>query len=141
MSETIRCHACGAEMLRDVRSDEVEYKGRTAACEQPGWYCTGCDEVVLEGPDALVADEAFVRLRADVDGLLTPREIARIRLRLGMSQRRAGEVLGGGPRSFQKYESGKGWVSKPMANLLRLLDGHPALAKELGPKRKKAAAS
>jgi HTH-type transcriptional regulator/antitoxin MqsA len=141
MSETIRCHACGAEMVRDVRSDEVEYKNRTVSFEQPGWYCSGCDEVVLDGPDAVVANEAFVALRADVDGLLTPREIARIRKKLRLSQRRAGELLGGGPRSFQKYESGKGWVSKPMANLLRLLDGHPALAKELEPSEKKAVAS
>jgi HTH-type transcriptional regulator / antitoxin MqsA len=126
MTDTIRCHACGADMIRDVRPDEVEYKGQTATFDQPGWYCQGCDEVVLDGADAAVANEAFVQLRADVDGLLTPKEVASIRTKLGLSQRQAGALLGGGPRAFQKYESGKDWVSKAMANLLRLLDRDPS---------------
>jgi len=131
MGETIRCHACGAEMVRDVRPDEVVYKGRTAKIEQAGWYCRGCDEVVLEGADAAVADEAFICLRAEVDGVLIPQEVARIRRKLGLSQRQAGALLGGGPRSFQKYESGTDWVTRAMANLLRLLDGDPSRLEEL----------
>ncbi|MDY0061626.1 MAG: type II toxin-antitoxin system MqsA family antitoxin [Myxococcota bacterium] len=131
MSETIRCHACGTEMVRDVRPDEVVYKGHAEKIDQPGWFCQGCDEVVLEGGDSAVADEAFIRLRAEVDGVLTPQEVTRIRQRLGLSQRQAGALLGGGPRSFQKYESGTDWVTKAMANLLRLLDRDPTRIEEL----------
>jgi HTH-type transcriptional regulator/antitoxin MqsA len=112
-------------MVRDTRPDEVEYKGRSVTFDQPGWYCTACDEAVLDGPDAAVANEAFVDLRAEVDGLLTPHEIACIRTKLGLSQRQAGAVLGGGPRAFQKYESGTDWVTRAMANLLRVLDRDP----------------
>lgn len=126
MVHTDRCHSCGAERVRDVRPDEVQYKDRAVQYDQPGWYCQGCDEVVLEGPDAAVADEAFIRLRAEVDGVLTPQEVARIRRKLGLSQRKAGALLGGGPRAFQKYESGTDWVTKAMANLLRLLDRDPS---------------
>jgi len=50
---------------------------------------------------------------------------------LGLSQRKAGARLGGGPRSFQKCESGTDQVTKAMANLLRLLDRHPTMIKEL----------
>lgn len=131
MGGTIRCHACGADMVRDVRPDEVVYKGHSEKIDQPGWYCQGCDEVVLDGADSAVADEAFIRLRAEVDGVLTPQEVARIRQRLGLSQRQAGALLGGGPRSFQKYESGTDWVTKAMANLLRLLDRDPSRIEEL----------
>ena len=131
MHEIIRCHACGAELVRDVRAGEVVYKGHTAKVDQPGWYCQGCDEVVLDGADAIVADEAFIRLRAEVDGVLIPQEVARIRTKLGLSQRRAGALLGGGPRSFQKYESGTDWITKAMANLLRLLDRDPTRITEL----------
>ena len=141
MTDTIRCHACGADMVRDVRPDEVTYKDETATFDQPGWYCQGCDEVVLDGADAAVANEAYVQLRADVDGLLTPNEIARIRERLGLSQRQAGALLGGGPRSFQKYESGKDWVTKAMANLLRLLDRDPSGVEALRVMRKGAVSS
>lgn len=137
MSDTTRCHACGGDMVRDTRPDEVEYKGRSVTTDQPGWYCTACDEVVLDGPDASIANEAFISLRAEVDGLLTPQEITRIRTKLGLSQRQAGAILGGGPHAFQKYESGKDWVTRAMANLLRVLDRDPgaievlaAIAKE-----------
>jgi len=131
MDTILRCHACGADMVRDMRPDTVEYKGRSTAIEQPGWYCQGCAEVVLSGTDMAVTEQAFVHLKADVDGILTPDEVARIRKKLGLSQRKAGALLGGGPRSFQKYESGTDWVTKAMANLLRLLDRHPSMIKEL----------
>ncbi len=126
MADTIRCHACGGDMVRDTRPNQVEYKNQAMAFDQPGWYCQSCDEVVLDGPDAQVADEVFVRLRAEVDGLMTPGEVARVRKKLGLSQRQAGALLGGGPRSFQKYESGKDWVTRSMANLLLLLDDDPS---------------
>ncbi len=131
MAKTIKCHACGEKMVRDVRDDTVDYKGSTVTVKQPGWYCTGCSEVVFSGEDAGVAEAAFVRLKADVDRILTPDEVRRIREKLELSQRAASRLLGGGPRSFQKYESGTGWVTRSMANLLRLLDRDPDRIKEL----------
>ena len=131
MSKTITCHACGSGMTRDVRPDTVTYKGQSTRIEQPGWYCRKCDEVVLDGPDSAVTERAFVHLKAEVDGILTPQEVARIREKLGLSQRKAGALLGGGPRSFQKYESGTDWVTRSMANLLRLLDRDPSRLGEL----------
>ena len=67
--------------------------------------------------------------------MLGPREVAHIRSKLKLSQRRAGELLGGGPRAFQKYESGEQQVSVPMANLLRLLDKDPRRLTELAKSR------
>ncbi|MFZ0150368.1 MAG: type II TA system antitoxin MqsA family protein [Xanthobacteraceae bacterium] len=55
----------------------------------------------------------------------------RIRVKLKLSQRDAGFVLGGGPNAFQKYESGEILVSKAMANQLRMLDAHPEQVEEL----------
>ncbi len=133
MGKTIKCPECGWKMVRDLRPDEVIYKGRTVRIGQPGWYCTrkGCDEVVLEGPDSAVTEQAFIGLKAEVDGILTPEGVARIRRKLGLSQRKAGSLLGGGPRSFQKYESGTDWVTRSMSNLLRLLDRDPTRLAEL----------
>lgn len=131
MGKTMKCHECGAEMVRDVRPGEVTYKGHVVKIEQPGWYCQGCDEIVLDGPDSAVTERAFVQLKVEVDGILPPSEVARIRRKLGLSQRRAGALLGGGPRSFQKYESGTDWVTRSMANLLRLLDRDPNRLAEL----------
>lgn len=90
-----------------------------------------CGEAVFE-VDALERRErAFLELRAKVEGVLGPDRVATIRERLGLSQRRAGELLGGGPRAFQKYESGSQQVSVPMTNLLRLLDKDPRRLGEL----------
>jgi HTH-type transcriptional regulator/antitoxin MqsA len=83
------------------------------------------------GEDMEVVDRAIVELKAEVQGVLKPDEVRAIRLRLKLSQRKAGEILGGGPRAFQKYESGEVLVSRPMTQLLRLLSGDPRRLKEL----------
>lgn len=66
---------------------------------------------------------------------MTPLEVRRIRERLGLTQAEAGELLGGGVRAFQKYESGTIAPAASVVNLLRLLDADPsALATLTGAK-------
>jgi transcriptional regulator with XRE-family HTH domain len=57
---------------------------------------------------------------------LLPQEIRRIREKIGLSQVEAGELLGGGPRAFTKYESGTIKPTTATANILRLLDANPS---------------
>ena len=57
---------------------------------------------------------------------LTPDDIRRIREGLALSQVEAGELLGGGPRAFTKYESGTIKPAASVANLLRLLEADPS---------------
>jgi HTH-type transcriptional regulator/antitoxin MqsA len=77
------------------------------------------------------ADRALVELKAESQGVLKPDAVRAIRLKLKLSQRKAGELLGGGPRAFQKYESGEVIVSRPMTQLLRLLMRDPSRLNEL----------
>ncbi len=49
-------------------------------------------------------------------------QVKEIREGLGLSKLQAGKLLGGGPISFYKYESGEVRVTLAMSNLLRLLD-------------------
>jgi transcriptional regulator with XRE-family HTH domain len=58
---------------------------------------------------------------------LTPERIRTIRLELGLSQEDAGALLGGGPRAFQKYESGEVSPSAALEQLLQLLVQSPHL--------------
>ena len=51
---------------------------------------------------------------------LAPDDIRRIREKLGISQVEAGELLGGGPRAFTKYEGGTIKPAAAIANLLRM---------------------
>ena len=126
-----RCPACGSSMDFTAREDTIEYKGATRTIPIEAWWCLACGEAILDGPALAASERAWNELKAEVDGLLQPREVAAIRQRLGLSQREAGDVIGGGPRAFQKYESGDVMVSQAMSNLLRLLDNDPRRLDEL----------
>ena len=64
-----------------------------------------------------------MKIRAD--HLLPSDEVRRIRKKLGLTQREAGELIGGGPNAFQKYESGEILASRAVSNFLRVLERHP----------------
>jgi HTH-type transcriptional regulator/antitoxin MqsA len=125
------CPECGGKMTFKTKSEELEYKGYTTKVKTKGWWCASCGEGILDGDALRISERAFLDLKAEVDGLLSPSEVTAIRKRLRLSQRRAGDLLGGGPRAFQKYESGQVMVSAAMSNLLRLLDKDPRRIKEL----------
>jgi HTH-type transcriptional regulator / antitoxin MqsA len=127
----IQCPACGGRAVLETRTDTVEYKGRKAQVRIRGNWCEKCDEAVLEGDALQKREDTFLALRAQVEGVLGPQDVAQIRSKLKLSQRRAGELLGGGARAFQKYESGEQQVSVPMTNLLRLLAKDPRRLTEL----------
>jgi HTH-type transcriptional regulator/antitoxin MqsA len=118
-------------MTRETRKEPVSYKQHEALVSVRGDFCDACGEAVFEGPALQARERAFLELRAQVEGVLGPREVLAIREKLKLSQRQAGQLLGGGPRAFQKYESGEQQVSVPMANLLRLLARDPRRLKEL----------
>lgn len=131
-----KCPKCGKQMAHEVRKDRLTYRRRSAEHDQPGWWCPDGHDAVFSDAEAQIWDVANKALRSRVDGELgstamTPPEVARIRQKLGLSQRAAGEVLGGGQRAFTKYENGSVAVSEPMANLLRLLDRDPRRLGEL----------
>src|SRR5580704_13112141 len=101
-----RCPHDGTLMRWDVRPFTVTYKGQTETVDAPGWYCDECGEGILNGAETKEIDEMYHYLKAQTEGLLKPEEIRNIRKKLNLTQEKAGEVIGGGPRAFQKYESG-----------------------------------
>jgi HTH-type transcriptional regulator/antitoxin MqsA len=130
--KTQPCPECGGIMRHEKHDDVLEYKGESRTIKTLGWWCTRCGEAILTGEPLALHEKAFQQLKAEVDQVLGPADVARAREALGLSQRKAGEVLGGGPRAFQKYESGKQAVSVPMSNLLRLLENEPSRLREIG---------
>jgi HTH-type transcriptional regulator/antitoxin MqsA len=115
-----------AALRRDVRPFTLTYKGESMTFDMPGWYGDGADDGVFEPEDMKISDRALNRLKARADGLLEPEEIRRIRKRLGLTQEEAGEIIGGGPRAFQKYETGDGLPSRAISSALVLLDHDPS---------------
>ena len=115
----------GAPLHRDVRPLTLTYKGESITVDMPGWYGEQPDEGVHTGDDMKVSDRALNRLKARTEGLLEPEEIKRIRKKLRLSQEAAGELVGGGPRAFQKYETGDLLPSRAISSALALLDHDP----------------
>jgi len=109
----------------------MEYRGHVLTYDQPGLWCQACGEGFFDDADMDVRDRALATLKAEAENVLPPAEVARIRAKLKLSQREAGKVLGGGINAFHKYEKGDAVISDAMANLLRLLDRHPAMLKTL----------
>ena len=66
---------------------------------------------------------------------LGPDDIRNIREGLGLTQREAGELLGGGPNAFAKYETGRATPSTAFANLLKVLEANPRALGILHPER------
>jgi HTH-type transcriptional regulator/antitoxin MqsA len=120
------CPETGALMQRGVRPLTLTYKGQSITVDMPGWYTDQSEEGILTGEDMKISDRALNKLKARTEGLLEPEEIKQIRKRLGLTQERAGEVIGGGTRAFQKYESGDLLPSRAISNALVLLDHDPA---------------
>jgi len=120
------CPQSGAPMQRGVRPLTLTYKGHSITVDMPGWYSDQSEEGILTGEDMKLSDRALNRLKARAEGLLEPEDIKRIRKRLGLTQERAGEVIGGGTRAFQKYEAGDLLPSRAISNALVLLDHDPA---------------
>ena len=124
------CPETGKPMVRDTRPMTIDYKGQSATIQMPGWYCDESGESIHTGEDMKVSDAALRELKNKAD-LLSAQEVKRIRTKIGLTQREAGAIFGGGPNAFQKYEQGTVTVSKPMSNLLRLLEKHPEDVEEL----------
>lgn len=116
----------GAPMRRGVRPLTLTYKGQSLTVDMPGWYSTAPDDGVHTGEDMKVSDRALNRLKARVEGLLLPEEIRRIRKKLGLTQAVAGDLIGGGPRAFQKYETGDLLPSRAISSALLLLEHDPS---------------
>jgi len=138
-----RCPQCGQLMQRDTRDFTIQYKDLKATFPMPGWYCTGegCGEAVADSADMKVSSRALHTLKAQAANILAAAEVRRVRKTLGLTQREAGLILGGGPNAFQKYETAELVPSRAISNLLRVLEAHPVALEVLRRESQAAGAS
>ncbi|GAM11341.1 antitoxin MqsA [Geobacter sp. OR-1] len=125
------CPVCGSGVLVSKQVTETfEYKGQFL--DVPNytvWDCPTCEESLVASKDSKATGRRLRDFYRKVDGLLTSLEIKEIRLRLGLNQNAASELLGGGAKSFARYENCEVIQSEAMDNLLRVLDVEPRLLK------------
>lgn len=119
------CPECGRALTQGLRPMTIHYKGLSATFDMPGAYCE-CGEGTVTAKDMDVSDRQLNLLKARAENLVLPSDVRRIRKKLGLNQQAAGQVLGGGPSAFNKYEKGEILPSKAISNLLRLLEALPS---------------
>jgi HTH-type transcriptional regulator/antitoxin MqsA len=54
-----------------------------------------------------------------------------VRKKLGLDQRQAAELFGGGVNAFSRYETGRTKPPLSLVKLLKVLDRHPDLLNEI----------
>ena len=96
-ADKIRCPECGGHAVLETRADTVEYKGHKVPVRVAGHWCKNdCAEAVLEGAALAKRERAFLELRAKVEGVLSPDEVAGIRERLRLSRGARASCSGAG---------------------------------------------
>jgi len=119
------------DMVRGKKDTAIEYRGHRATVRAvDGWHCPACGEIEFVGNEGKRYAEALEKLRLKVDAEESA-ELARIRKKLKLSQRRAAAIAGGGVNAFSRYENGKARPVAAVMNLFRLLDKHPELIDEI----------
>ena len=46
--KTQPCPACGGKMRFEKRADTLTYKGHQRTIQTQAWWCTACDDAILE---------------------------------------------------------------------------------------------
>lgn len=121
----------GEKLERAVRPLTITYQGHSKTFDMPGWYPANGGEGTFTRADLKVYDQEIKKLKAKAEHLLLPSEIRVIRKRLKLTQVEAGNLLGGGKKAFQKYESGETRPSRAISNLLKVLSKDPSLLQVL----------
>ncbi len=121
----------GEELTRNIFPRTISYKGLSETIDMPGWYTKNGDDAIFTKNDLDIYDQTMKSLKIKHNKLVSPSEIQAIRKKLHLTQLQAGNLIGGGPRAFQKYESGEILPSRAASNLLRLLNDEPSLLQRL----------
>ncbi|MGC5702567.1 type II toxin-antitoxin system MqsA family antitoxin [Pseudomonas sp. NFXW11] len=130
-----QCFNCGAPAgMRpfEQRSELIEFRHMQRHLHDlAGWECQECGEIEFDAASAERYAAAGDQLLEDYRQQVAV-DIKRIRRKLHLSQKEAVRLLsGGGHNAFSRYERGEVNTPQPLYMLLRLLDRHPQLMKDV----------
>ena len=121
------CPACGEGTLQpQAELETVEYRGQAGELELHYAVCDACGADLTGADDSRCNKRAMNAFKKSVDGLLSGREIRAFRKRLGLNQKLAAQLLGGGPIAFSRYERDDIVQSAAMDTALRLCKASPS---------------
>jgi len=128
-----QCSSCGTSCMvfgrRDINRD---FEGAViTVSDVEGWFCTGCGELEFETSESARSFFERVTVLQQQERARQAHALRTIRKRLKLTQRQAAELFGGGANAFSEYERGTTRPARSTVMLLRLLDHHPELLREL----------
>lgn len=130
----MKCPVCGAaELAHDLRDIPYLYKGETTVIPAvTGEFCPACGETILDATESARVSAAMLEFNRQVNAsIVDPGFIASVRKKLGLDQREAAEIFGGGVNAFSRYETGRTKPPLALVKLLKVLDRHPDLLDEV----------
>ncbi len=130
----MRCPSCAAaEMVYDTRDISYVYKGETTLIPDiSGDFCPACNEILLNADESRRSMMMMQEFNKQVNAaMIDPEFISSVRKKLGLDQREAAEIFGGGVNAFSRYENGKTKPPLALVKLLKVLDKHPDLLPEI----------
>ncbi len=136
------CMECGqSDSLAAFRGESftVTHKCEAMVVQNlAGQRCSACGEVFFDDASAAAyaaaGDSLVTNARQNVAA-----HLRRVRIKLGLTQRAAAELTGGGHNAFSRYENGQAAPVAAVVNLFTLLDHHPELVHELRALQRQAA--
>ncbi len=130
----MKCPCCGAaELVHDCRDLPYTYKGEpTLIPALTGDFCPACGEAIFDRDQGDRYSELVGQFQRQVNAaFVNPDYIAKVRKQLDLDQRQAAEIFGGGVNAFSRYETGKTKPPLALVKLLKVLERHPELLKEV----------
>ena len=130
----MKCPVCGAaELIHDTRDLPYTYKGEaTLIPAVTADFCPACDESITDMAETERVMREMQAFNKQVNAaIVDPAFIVNVRKKLGLGQREAAEIFGGGINAFSRYENGKTKPPLALVKLFKLLDRHPDLLNEV----------
>ncbi len=130
----MKCPACGAaKLIHDTRDIAYTYKGESTLIPAvTADFCTACDESITGAGETKRVMDLMLAFNKQVNAaIVDPAYIASVRKKLDLDQKEAAEIFGGGVNAFSRYENGKTKPPLALIKLLRVLDKHPNLMREV----------
>ncbi len=129
----MKCSVCGAaDLVFGVKEVSFVFRGRKAKIEAEGLYCPACGEVIMNRDQANRYQAKIKAFKASViTETIEPEFIISVRKKLDLTQKEASVIFGGGVNAFSRYEKGLSQPHPSTIKLLRVLDLHPELLKEI----------
>lgn len=127
------CPECGSANVRhEIREESYTYKGQTTSFLVEGEYCQECGEAVLSREESQRLNKEMLAFNAAVNaGQFNPERIQNVRKRLGLDQKEAAAMFGGGVNAFSRYERGKIVPPQSLEVLFELVEKHPEMAERV----------